>query len=83
MAKAKTTKIKICPFIKAQCQKGKCEIYEPRLNRCTIPVLAYNLYRLSELESQRLELDSADQDPNELTEGAPSPINMNLNDLFQ
>ena len=79
----KTTKTKICPFIKAQCPKGQCEIYEARLNRCTIPVLAYNLYRLSELEGRRIEADHGDQEAHEIGESAPAPVNVAINDLFQ
>ena len=78
---AKTTKTKICPFIKAHCPKGQCEIYEPKLNRCTIPVLAYNLYRLSELEAAKLEAELEEEAT--AAEVAPSPVEMNFQDLFQ
>ena len=79
---AKTTKTKICPFIKAHCPKGQCEIYEPKLNRCTIPVLAYNLYRLSELEAAKLEAEQEEQAIPSV-EQAPSPISMDVSELFQ
>ena len=78
---AKTNKTKICPFIKAHCQLGQCEIYESRLNRCTIPVLAYNLYRLSELEAAKLE--SEREEETAAGDVAPPPVEMNVQDLFQ
>jgi hypothetical protein len=37
-----------CPFIKQECVIDQCAIYDSRLNRCSIPVLTYNTYRLSE-----------------------------------
>lgn len=79
---AKTTKTKICPFIKAHCPKGQCEIYESKLNRCTIPVLAYNLYRLSELEAAKLEAEREEQETTTVEE-APCPVNMDVNEIFQ
>lgn len=49
---------KICPFLDQNCVKTQCEIYNERLDRCDISLIAYNLYRLSEVEKQRLEGDS-------------------------
>jgi hypothetical protein len=39
--------LRICPFIKQACVKGKCEIYNETLKRCNVSVLPYNIYRLS------------------------------------
>ena len=58
MRKKKTNKTKMCPFLKRDCLKNECELYNELVNRCDIGVLVYNLYRLSELEKQRLEEDS-------------------------
>ena len=58
MRKKQVNKAKICPFLDQNCVKGDCEIYNPILNRCEIGVIAYNLYRLSEVERERLEGDS-------------------------
>ena len=41
-------KQKFCPFVKQACIANQCELYNELLNRCEIPVLAYNTYRLSE-----------------------------------
>ena len=51
-------KEKTCPFLDQSCLKTACEIYNEILNRCEIGVIAYNLYRLSEVERERLEGDS-------------------------
>ena len=51
-------KEKLCPFLDQNCVKTQCEIYNERLDRCDISLIAYNLYRLSEVEKQRLESDS-------------------------
>ena len=48
-------KEKLCPFLDQNCVKTQCEIYNEILNRCEIGVIAYNLYRLSEVEKQRLD----------------------------
>jgi hypothetical protein len=46
------TKKKLCPLLDQECLGNQCEIYEERLNRCIIPVIAYNLYVLSETLKQ-------------------------------
>ena len=54
--------LKICPFIKQACAKGKCEIYNETLKRCNVSVLPYNIYRLSmalEAHSENPEEQSA------------------------
>ncbi|MFO7559405.1 MAG: hypothetical protein R6X10_11300 [Desulfobacterales bacterium] len=38
----------ICPFMDGDCIKGDCFIYEAKLDRCSISLMAYNAYRLSE-----------------------------------
>lgn len=58
MRKKQMNKVKICPFLDQNCVKTQCEIYNEILNWCEIGVIAYNLYRLSEVEKQRLEGDS-------------------------
>ena len=58
MRKKQMAKEKLCPFLDQNCVKGDCEIYNTILNRCEIGIIAYNLYRLSEVEKQRLEGDS-------------------------
>ena len=58
MRKKHVNKAKMCPFLKRDCLKNECELYNELVNRCDIGVLVYNLYRLSELEKQRLEEDS-------------------------
>lgn len=37
-----------CPFFKQECVTNQCEIYNDKLNTCSIPLLTYNAYRLSE-----------------------------------
>jgi hypothetical protein len=46
--------IKLCPLLDRDCQKQGCEIYNETLDRCDVSLIAYNLYRLSEVEKQRL-----------------------------
>ena len=55
------SRIKICPFINEKCIKTECEVYDEKLERCTIGLTAYNLYRLySTIQAQ---LDSANAVP--------------------
>ena len=58
MRKQKMYKDKTCPFLDQKCLKTECEIYNELLGRCEIGVIAYNLYRLSQVERERLEGDS-------------------------
>jgi hypothetical protein len=51
----KKPKDKTCPFLEQKCLKTECEIYNELLGRCEIGVIAYNLYRLSQVERERLE----------------------------
>jgi hypothetical protein len=46
---------KICPLLDGQkCIKGDCEIYNDLINRCNISVIAYNMYRLSDVMNRQL-----------------------------
>jgi hypothetical protein len=54
----KKAKDKTCPFLEQKCLKRDCEIYNEILSRCEVGVIAYNLYRLSEVERERLKGDS-------------------------
>ena len=58
MRKKKVKKAKMCPLLDQHCLKGECEFHNPLLDRCEIGVVAYNLYRLSEVLKQRTEDDS-------------------------
>ena len=44
-----------CPFHNEACRKQGCEIFNERLDRCEIGLLAYNLYLLAEAIHQNLE----------------------------
>jgi hypothetical protein len=47
---------KICPLLDGQkCLKEGCEIYNDLINRCNISVIAYNMYRLSDVMNRQLE----------------------------
>lgn len=48
-------KAKQCPFIEQACLKGDCEIYNERLNRCEIGLIAYNLYLLSDSMNRQMD----------------------------
>jgi hypothetical protein len=41
------TPTKSCPFVDEPCRKQGCEIYNERLDRCEIGLVAYNLYLLA------------------------------------
>ena len=51
-------KKKICPLIRQACINTNCNLYSANLDRCDISLLAYNLYRLSEVEAQRIHMRS-------------------------
>jgi hypothetical protein len=57
MRKKQMNKAKMCPLLDRSCLRSECEIHNPLLDRCDISVVAYNLYRLSEVERERLEGD--------------------------
>ena len=48
---------KLCPLLDQECQKLGCMIFNEKFERCEIGLLAYNLYKLSEVEKQRLGCD--------------------------
>ena len=81
MARSKTTAAN-CPFINGPCLKGSCMIYEPKLKRCAISLLAYNLYRLHDIESQRLERDMQSEEQDDAADQPGISINQNLDGLF-
>ena len=58
MKTRKKLKAKICPLLDRECLKADCEIHNPLLDRCDISVVAYNLYRLTQVERERLDGDS-------------------------
>jgi hypothetical protein len=47
--------IKSCPFREEACQKQDCEIYNEKLDRCEIGLLAYNMYLLAATLRQNSE----------------------------
>ena len=51
-------KEKRCPLLEKDCLKSECAIYNELLSRCDISLLAYNLFRLSSIEEQRLEVST-------------------------
>ena len=54
MVRKKQNQTKLCPLLDRDCLKQACEIYNETLDRCDISLVAYNLYKLSEVEKQRL-----------------------------
>jgi hypothetical protein len=54
MIRKEKKEIKLCPLLDRKCLKQGCEIYNDTLDRCDVSLIAYNLYRLSEVEKQRL-----------------------------
>ena len=49
------SKEKLCPLLKKNCIEGQCNFFNSAVYRCDISLLAYNLYRLSEIERERLK----------------------------
>ena len=47
---------KKCPFFDGFCIKEDCEIYLEKLDRCAIPVIPYNMFKLD--NGIRLLIDS-------------------------
>ena len=54
MIRKEKKEIKLCPLLDRECLKQGCEIYNETLDRCDVSLVAYNLYKLSEIEKQRL-----------------------------
>ena len=50
-------KTTLCPFLEENCLKLKCEIYNTVLDRCEIGLLGYNLYQLTTVMKQQLEIE--------------------------
>jgi len=50
-------KTTLCPFLEENCLKLKCEIYNTVLDRCEIGLLGYNLYQLTTVMRQQLEIE--------------------------
>ena len=50
-------KTTLCPFLEENCLKLKCEIYNTVLDRCEIGLLGYNLYQLTTVIRQQLEIE--------------------------
>ena len=52
-------KFKTCPFLGQNCLKSKCGIYNEPFERCEIGLLIYNLYQLTTVIKQQLELEES------------------------
>ena len=50
-------KTTLCPFLEENCLKLKCEIYNTVLDRCEIGLLGYNLYQLTTVMRQQIEIE--------------------------
>lgn len=57
MRRNKAKETKICPLLDEKCLKSRCEIYNERLDRCEIGLIAYNLYVLA----NALKLEAKDR----------------------
>ena len=55
--KQSNMKTTLCPFLEENCLKLKCEIYNTVLDRCEIGLLGYNLYQLTTVMRQQLEIE--------------------------
>ena len=55
MRRNKANEIKTCPLLDGKCLKTGCEIYNERLDRCEIGLIAYNLYILADALKRQLE----------------------------
>jgi len=47
---------KICPLLDEKCLRSGCEIYNERLDRCEIGLIAYNLFLLADVMKRQLEM---------------------------
>lgn len=50
------TKKGLCPYFKEICKTTECEMYDERMDRCSIDLTPYNLYQL------RLSIDRLVED---------------------
>ena len=51
------TMTKLCPFFDENCSKGNCEIYNAVLDRCELGLLNYNLFQLTTVMKQQIEIE--------------------------
>ena len=56
---------KICSLLDQVCLGSGCQLYNPVVNNCEISVLSYNLYKLWNVEEQRVngDFESDDRKP--------------------
>ena len=38
---------KVCPLIRQECIKGRCEFFHTALKKCEVSVISYNAFRLA------------------------------------
>jgi hypothetical protein len=38
---------KVCPLIRQECIKGRCEFFHAALKKCEVSVISYNAFRLA------------------------------------
>jgi len=38
---------KVCPLIRQECIKGRCEFFHTALKKCEVTVISYNAFRLA------------------------------------
>jgi hypothetical protein len=50
------TTTKTCPLINGKCIKSDCEIFDERFDRCTIGLLAYNLFKLQLAITEKIDV---------------------------
>jgi hypothetical protein len=53
-SKMKNTK---CPFLDENCLKENCELYNTVLDRCELGLLNYNLFQLTTVMKQQIEIE--------------------------
>ena len=46
---------KACPFLRQECLKRGCEIYNDRIDRCDLSLASYNLYLLADAINKQTE----------------------------
>jgi hypothetical protein len=54
----KNPKIKTCPFLDQACLKSECGIYNENFEHCEIGLMIYNLYQLTTVMKQQLEMEN-------------------------
>lgn len=53
-SKMKTT---VCPFLDENCVKENCGIYNSVLDRCELGLLNYNIFQLTTVMKQQIEIE--------------------------